>query len=249
VAARAAAAPTAAQVQRALRAVATPARARALARFFKTGKGEYGEGDRFIGVATPDLRAVVRRHAGLPLPGIVRLLASPVHEDRSAALLILCERYRGADEAERARLVRFYLAHTARVNNWDLVDISAPRILGDHLLERPRGVLTRLARSPNLWERRIAVVATYAFLRRGECDDTLRLAERLLGDRHDLMHKAVGWMLRELGKRDPRALRGFLDAHAARMPRTMLRYALERLGPAERRRYLTAKSRAGGSPR
>ncbi len=243
------AAPTARRVQRALRAVASPERARASAWFFKTGKGEYGEGDRFIGITTPDLRAVVHRFAALPLAGIATLLASPVHEDRSAALLILCERFRKADRAERARVVRFYLAHTERVNNWDLVDLSAPRILGVHLLDRPRGGLTRLARSRNLWERRIAVLATLAFIRQRQFDDTLRLAERLLGDRHDLMHKAVGWMLREVGKQDAGVLRGFLDAHAAHMPRTMLRYSLERLGPAERRRYMQAKARSGGSPR
>lgn len=156
-------------------------------------------------------------------------------------------RFRRAGRAERREIVRFYLGHTDRVNNWDLVDLSAPHILGAWLLDRPRGGLTRLAGSRNLWERRIAVLATLAFIRQGQFDDTLRLARRLSDDPHDLMHKAVGWMLREVGKRDAAVLRGFLDAHGPRLPRTALRYAIERLRPAERRRYLAMERPPRGS--
>jgi len=234
----AAAAPTAAAARRHLRGLADPEAARVARWFFKTGPGEYGAGDRFLGIRAAPMRAAARRFADLPLGQIERLLASPWHEDRSLALLVLTGRFRRAAAAERAAIVRFYLAHADRVNNWDLVDLSAPHILGEWLADRPRGGLTRLAASPNLWERRIAVLATLAFIRRGEFGDTLRLARRLRDDPHDLLHKAVGWMLREVGKRDVAVLRRFLDAHGPRLPRTALRYAIERLRPAERRRYL-----------
>lgn len=237
---------TAAQVQEALAAVADPADAVLLQRFFKTGPGEYGEGDVFIGVRVPQTRAVARRFADLSLPGIDALLDSPVHEHRLAGLLILnrafevASRPRGRDDRARERLAALYLAavRRGRVNNWDLVDSSAEYVLGAWLWDRPRDLLDELAASDVLWERRVAVLATFAFLRRGDASTTLRLAEGLLDDREDLMHKAVGWMLREVDKRvDPALLLGFLDRHAAEMPRTMLAYATERLTPETRARY------------
>jgi 3-methyladenine DNA glycosylase AlkD len=226
----------------ALRAAARPGDAAVLQRFFKTGPGEYGEGDVFLGVRVPAIRRIVRAHrADAGLPAIRGLLASLYHEARLLGLLLLVERFRRGSARERVAIFRLYLASTDRINNWDLVDLSAEHIVGGGLRERrDRSLLDRLARSASLWERRIAVLATFHFIRRGEFDDTLRLARRLLADPHDLMHKAVGWMLREVGKRDAPRLRAFLDRHAAVMPRTMLRYAIERFPEAERRRYLAA---------
>lgn len=219
-------------IQNALRERIRPGYAATLAGFFKTGPGEYGAGDRFLGIRIADIREVARMaHRRTSVAG---LLGSSWHEDRLLGLLVLVRRFETGDEEARAEVVRFYLANTGRINNWDLVDISAHQILGSWLATRPRGVLTRLARSRNLWERRIAVVATYAFIRTGELADTFRLCQVLLRDREDLMHKACGWMLREAGKRDLGALEEFLDAHGPAMPRTMLRYAIERF-PAARR--------------
>jgi len=215
-----------------LRESAEPERIPELQGFFKTGPGGYGDGDIFLGVRVPAVRVVVRRHAGLNLEDVTKLLRSPVHEERLAALVIFVRRYGRADEQERQRIYDLYLGNTAHVNGWDLVDVSAPHIVGAHLLDRrgaERRVLDRLASSPSVWERRIAIMATFAFVRAGDCDETLRLARALLDDEHDLIHKAVGWMLREVGKRDEELLVGFLQQHAGDMPRTMLRYAVERL--------------------
>jgi len=236
---------TAEPVQAELARLADPAQAAALQRFFKTGPGEYAEGDRFRGLKTPQVRGVVKRASGLPLAEIARLVESPWHEDRTTGLLVVVRRFEHATEpAVRRELYDFYLAaaKAGRINNWDLVDITAPQIAGGWLRERPERARTldRLAGSGLLWERRIAVLATLHFIRCGEYGDTLRLAAALLGDPHDLMHKAVGWMLREVGKRDRAALDGFLATHAARMPRTMLRYAIEKHTPAERARWLAA---------
>ena len=236
---------TAEPVQAELVRLADPAQAAVLMRFFKTGPGEYAEGDRFRGLKTPQVRATVKRADALPLAEIARLVESPWHEDRATGLLIAVRRFERATEpAVRRELFEFYLgaAKAGRVNNWDLVDITAPQIVGGWLRGRPERARTldRLAGSGLLWERRIAVLATLHFIRCGEYGDTLRLAAALLGDPHDLMHKAVGWMLREVGKRDRAALDGFLAAHAARMPRTMLRYAIEKHAQAERARWLAA---------
>lgn len=237
---------TAADVQRALAAVADPDDAVSLQRFFKTAPGEYGEGDVFIGVRVPQTRAVAKRFAGLPLTEVRALLDSPVHEHRLAGLIILNAAFarasgpRHRDEAERARLAAFYVraVRDGRVDNWDLVDSSAEHVLGAYLLDRPRDLLDELAASPVLWQRRVAVLSTFAFLKAGDASTTLALAARLLDDPEDLMHKAVGWMLRETGKRVDRALLlGFLDEHAGRMPRTMLAYATEHLDPGTRAAY------------
>jgi len=235
-------------VQAELARMADPAQAAVLMRFFKTGPGEYAEGDRFRGLKTPQVRATVKRADALPLAEIARLVGSPWHEDRATGLLIAVRRFeRTEDPAVRGELYAFYLAaaKSGRVNNWDLVDITAPQIVGGWLCGRPERARTldRLAGSRLLWERRIAVLATLHFIRCGEFGDTLRLAAALRDDPHDLMHKAVGWMLREVGKRDRAALDGFLAAHAARMPRTMLRYAIEKHSPAERARWLAAGRR------
>ena len=235
---------TAAGIERRLLAMRDPARATSLQRFFKTRPGEYGEGDRFIGLTLPQIRGQVKALRELPLTQVNTLLDSPWHEARTLAVALLAEQYaRATPQAQRA-IYELYLRRTDRINNWDLVDISAPRVVGTHLITRSRAPLRRLARSQSLWERRIAMVSTYAFIRRGELDDALDIARRLLGDRHDLIHKAVGWMLREVGKKDERVLRKFLDQHAPDMPRTALRYAIERLSPALRAQYMAVRPRA-----
>jgi len=231
---------TARAASRRLKALSDSRRAKVSAWFFKTGPGEYGEGDRFLGITVPALRKETRTFREIEFSELRKLLGSRWHEERLFALLILARRYERADHGERERIFRFYLAHAGRVNNWDLVDLSAPSIVGEHLANRSRAVLARLARSPILWERRIAIVSTFAFLRRGELAPTFGLARRLLRDPHELIHKAAGWALREAGKRDPDALRGFLVRHSRVMPRTMLRYAIERFPDRERRAWLTA---------
>lgn len=221
-----------------MRALGSARDARILQGFFKTGPGEYGEGDVFLGVRVPAIRGLVKDLADLPPGEALRLLASPFHEARLLGLLCWVRLYRAGPEPLRAEVYAAYLANTGRINNWDLVDLSAPEIVGAHLLNRSRRPLYRLARSRKLWERRIAIVATHRFIRAGSFDDTLRIAELLLRDDHDLIHKASGWMLREAGKRNESVLRGFLDRHHRVMPRTMLRYSIERLPPADRRRYM-----------
>ncbi len=236
-------------VRAALRALHDPARALGSARFFKTGKGQYGEGDQFLGITVPAQRTVARAHRDLPLPEIEALLASAIHEERLTALLILVDAYARGDDATKRACVDFYLRNLARVNNWDLVDSSAHLIVGDWLLTRDRRLLRKLARSTNLWERRVAMVATLAFIRAGESEDTFAIASLLLGDTHDLMHKAVGWMLREVGKHAGEdVLRAFLREHAAAMPRTALRYAIERFSEAERKAWREVK-RSDAGPR
>lgn len=235
------ASPKAGDVVRALRVLGTAERAKVYARFFKTGPGEYGEGDRFLGVTVPQQRKVAKVFARLSLSEIDKLLDNPYHECRLTALLILVGRYERGDERERRRVAAYYLKNAKRVNNWDLVDSSAPRILGVHFLSRDRTPLYRLARSSNLWQRRIAIVATLAFIARGEFEDTFRIASIYLSDRRDLIQKATGWMLREVGKRSRSALDTFLGAYASLMPRTMLRYAIERHSQRRKKMYLRAK--------
>ncbi|MEU6585437.1 DNA alkylation repair protein [Nocardia sp. NPDC046763] len=237
---------TAAAVQAELAASADPADAEHLQRFFKTGPGEYGEGDVFIGVRVPQTRKAVKQFAGLPLSEIDLLLDSPVHEHRLAGLVILngemagATRKRGNNAAWQREIVDLYVAavRRGRVNNWDLVDASAEFILGPWLFERSRELLDEFAAGDSLWERRVALLTTFAFIKQGDTATTLELCERLLSDRRDLIQKAVGWMLREIGKRvDSAILIGFLDVHAADMGRTALSYATEHLAPDQRAKY------------
>lgn len=209
---------------------ANPQKAAFLARYFKTGKGEYGEGDIFIGVTVPDQRAIAKKFTHLSLKDLEELLHSSVHEHRQTTLMILALKFVKASDDERKKIYNLYLRNTKFINNWDLVDGSAPIIVGDYILEHPeeRKFLYDLVKSKSIWERRIAMLATYACIKRNDFADTLAIAELLLSNRHDLMHKAVGWMLREVGKRDLTAEEAFLDIHAAHMPRTALRYAIER---------------------
>jgi len=214
--------------------------AAALQRFFKTAPGEYGAGDRFLGIRLPVLHRLAHDYQQLPRREVSALLGSPWHEERLLALLILVRQYARGDTRTRNAIFRLYLRHTARINNWDLVDCSAAQIVGAHLQEGDRRVLRELARSKLVWRRRIAVIATGHYIRRGEFRDTLTIARMLLDDHHDLVHKAVGWMLREVGKRDRPTEEAFLRRHARRMPRTMLRYAIERFPEKVRQAYLAA---------
>lgn len=211
--------------------------------FFKTGPGQYGEGDRFLGLKVPHTRSFVPKTGDFTETEVLTLLHSEWHEERLLALFILVRRFEKAkkDEAAQWRIVDLYLANTKWINNWDLVDTSAPQILGTWLLKRDRSVLSKLAASKSLWEQRISVLATQTFIRAGDYDDTLKLCAGFLKHPHDLMHKACGWMLREAGKKEVKVLRGFLDAYAGQMPRTMLRYAIEKLDEAERKRWMAAK--------
>ena len=224
------------QIIRDLRACEDEEKKIVLPRFFKTGKGEYGEGDRFIGVIVPNVRKVAKAYKDCPLDVVEMLLESEWHECRLCALLILREKYKVDPEG----IVDFYLKHTRGINNWDLVDLSAPYILGTYLVDKAdRQIIYDLAASPQMWERRIAVVSTLMLIRNNQFEDTVRLAEILLFSDHDLMQKAVGWMLREVGKRDETLLRNFLDIHCQEMPRTMLRYAIEKFPPEVRREYMS----------
>ena len=221
-----------------LDALADPERAEFIAPYVGAVPGGYGEGDVLLGIAVPEQRKVAARHRDAPHGELAKLLASPIHERRLVALVILTLRFKRADDAGRQELASFFLEHRDRVNNWDLVDLSARILLHDRVRADPRGLLDPLLASPSLWDRRIAVLATFSLIKDDEFGETLRCAEALLGDDEDLIHKAVGWMLREVGKRDEAALRGFLDRHATAMPRTMLRYSLERLPKDARDRYM-----------
>ncbi len=225
-------------IKKELRQKSEKKRALALQRYFKTGTGEYGEGDIFIGLTVPQSREIAKKFRELRMEDVKELLHSKVHEERLVALFILVDKY-GKNKASRNEIYNFYLANTRGINNWDLVDASASQIAGDFLLDKDRKILYKLATSENLWERRIAIISTYAFIREGQTEDTFRIAEILLQDNHDLIHKAVGWMLREAGKRDNIGLEKFLEKNCKAMPRTMLRYAIERLPEGERKKYLS----------
>ena len=217
-----------------LQAFSTEEKREVLPRFFKTGKGEYGEGDHFLGVAVPDTRTVAKQHKDISLDEIRNLMQSEWHEVRLCALLIMVEKSKKKDETLRKQLFDLYLSQTRRINNWDLVDLSCRFIVGEFLLDKSRDILYQLAQSPLLWDNRIAIVSTYAFIRKGQLDDTYVLSDLMMKHPHDLMHKAIGWMLREAGKRDPERLYDYVMNHRAEMPRTMLRYAIEKFGPKER---------------
>jgi 3-methyladenine DNA glycosylase AlkD len=226
------------QVRIQLRKHSTPKRARALQWFFKTGPGEYAAGDIFIGLTVPQIRAVACQFQALPLGAVLKLLSSKFHEERLLALILMVNKFTEGDATTQALIFRSYLKHTQFINNWDLVDLSAPKIVGGFLLERDKKLLLRLSQSGSLWERRIAVLATFMFIKNNQFSWSLRIAKRLLRDKEDLIHKAVGWMLREIGKKDIRVLEKFLDAHAPKMPRTMLRYAIEKFPERKRKHYL-----------
>ncbi|MDH5216654.1 MAG: DNA alkylation repair protein [Gammaproteobacteria bacterium] len=230
------------KAQRLLRELADPGIAQQSQRFFKTAKGQYGEGDIFLGIRVPVLRKQVSKFRSMSLDECLSILTSKYHEERLFALLMLVDMFKRGTALEQKQIYDAYLAHTGFVNNWDLVDSSAHLIVGEYLSERDRRPLQRLARSKSLWERRIAMIATFCFIRNGQFDDALEVAEILLKDEHDLIHKAVGWMLREIGNRDKRSEVEFLQKHYQTMPRTMLRYAIEKFPEAERYRYLDRKS-------
>lgn len=230
---------SAAAISKEIRALASPGTAGILQRFFKTGPGEYGAGDIFLGIKVPPLRALSKRHRNANLDTIAKLLDSRYHEERFMALLLLMQRYQLGTAEDRTAAYDLYLDNTRNINNWDLVDVSAPHIVGRHLQDRPRKILRKLARSSSLWERRIAIISTLHFIRMNDFSDTLHIAETLLQDEHDLMHKAAGWMLREVGKRDLAVEEGFLRQHHRDMPRTMLRYAIERFPDSKRKIYLS----------
>jgi 3-methyladenine DNA glycosylase AlkD len=232
---------TAAAAGRQLKTLADPTHAAVLQRFFKTGPGQYGAGDRFLGIRVPVLRGQARLYQDLALPEISKLLRSEWHEERLLALFILVRQYSKADQAWREAIYRLYIKNTKRINSWDLVDGSAEHIVGPHLANGDRDVLARFARSKLLWERRIAIMATFHYLKQRDYSDTLAIARLLLDDPHDLIHKAVGWMLREIGKRDRAVEEEFLRKHAPGMPRTMLRYAIEHFSEELRRHYLAMK--------
>tara|TARA_R110002049_G_scaffold4601_1_gene31669 strand:+ start:57466 stop:58179 length:714 start_codon:yes stop_codon:yes gene_type:complete len=229
---------TAAAVKRDLRLHCNEEKAAFFPRFFKSGKGEYAEGDKFLGVVVPDQRRVAKKYRELPLDQINKLLTDPYHECRLTGLFVLVARYERAEDRCRQVLVDFYLANLDHVNNWDLVDSSAHKILGDWLLDKPRTILFTLADSGHLWRQRVSVIACLTLIKQGEYKEIKRLAKQFLTHEHDLIHKAVGWMLREMGKMDEGELIRFLDRHTAKMPRTMLRYAIEKLPADVRRDYL-----------
>jgi len=228
-------------IEQALRKHATEERARVSLRYFKTGKGEYGEGDQFLGVAVPHQRAIAAKYAHeVQLNNVEQLLQSPYHEIRLTALFMLNLRFlKSADAAEAKKWVTLYLSKLAYVNNWDLVDSSAPIILGSWLQHRNRKILYQFARSRNIWKNRVAILTTLAFIRNNDLEDLLKLAAHFIDHPHDLMHKATGWMLREGWKKNPKKIEAFLIKFAARMPRTMLRYAIEKMTPARRKYFLT----------
>jgi 3-methyladenine DNA glycosylase AlkD len=232
---------TAPTIRKRLRQFASGEKARLLQGFFKTGPGEYGEGDIFLGVTVPDIRRVAKEFRNAPLEEIRELLASRYHEERLLALLMLVQEFTNGSAALKMRIYGIYRKSTRYINNWDLVDLSAPNIVGTYLLDKSRKPLYAFARSKVLWERRIATLATFAFIRQNDFEDALGIARLLLNDEHDLLHKAVGWMLREIGKRDLRTEERFLKQHYKKMPRTMLRYAIERFPESKRRRYLDGR--------
>lgn len=236
---------TIADIRKALRGVASPEKAEILSRFFKTGRGEYAEGDRFLGVSVPQTRAIARQYKNLALEIVLKILHSPFHEERLLALLILVEQYRTGTKQEKEKIYRVYLEHISAINNWDLVDLSAQHIVGAHLEGKSPALLFRLAKSEVVWERRIAMIATFYAIYQGNPDPALAVAEKLVYDSHDLIHKAVGWMLREVGKRcSIEREKEFLERYAATMPRTALRYAIERMSAEDKKYFLEKKYHA-----
>jgi len=226
------------QLKAELNSLANPKNAEILQRFFKTGEGEYGEGDVFLGIRVPVQRSVAKKYVGLGFSKIQKLMDSKIHEERLVGLLILVDKFKKSDETAKGDIFNFYLKNTKCINNWDLVDLSAPNIVGEFLVDKTKVPLYKLAEAKNLWEKRIAMVACYSFIKREDFRDALRIAGILLNDEHDLIHKAVGWMLREIGKRDLETEEKFLKKSYKKMPRTMLRYAIEKFEERKRKKYL-----------
>lgn len=222
----------------ALKAKSDKARAKIYSRFFKTGPGEYGEGDKFIGVKVPDQRLISKEFRSLDFESLESLINSRIHEERALALFILIIQFKSGTDKDKKKIFQFYIRNRRGINNWDLVDLSAPHIPGPYLVDRDRSILYKFARSNDLWERRIGILSTFAFIRQDDFRDTLRISEILLADEEDLIHKAVGWLLREIGKRDIKTLESFLKRNHSKMPRTALRYSIERFPEAKRLRYL-----------
>jgi 3-methyladenine DNA glycosylase AlkD len=229
------------EIQGKLSRLADKEKAKILQGFFKTGPGQYGEGDVFLGITVPKLRKLAKECRETTVADSITLLRSNIHEQRVLALFLLVQAYAESDESVKKKIYGLYLKNTRYINNWDLVDLSAPNIVGEHLVDRSRKPLYALARSRDLWKKRIAILATFRFIKLDDFADTLAIAGMLVKDDHDLIHKAVGWMLREVGKRDMRTEEGFLQKHYRAMPRTMLRYAIERFPEAKRQRYLKGK--------
>lgn len=226
-----------------LKKLANPKQAKNLARFFKTGKGEYGEGDLFLGISVPKQRQIAKKYNGLTFPKLTKLLHSPIHEYRLVSLLILVEQFKKANPLEQKKIFDYYLKNTKFINNWDLVDLSAPKIIGAYLLDKPmqRTVLYQLAKSTDLWKKRISVLATFMFIKYQQFSDTLKISQILLTDKHDLIHKAVGWALREVGKKNLAVEEIFLQKYCLKMSRTMLRYSIEKFPEKKRRFYLNLR--------
>ncbi len=224
-----------------LKKSANPKKAKILQRFFKTGKGEYGEGDIFLGITVPELRKLAKKFLNLSFKDIEIILESKIHEERLIALLILVENYKKSDIEKRKEIFDFYLNNIKKINNWDLVDLSVDKIIGNYLSDKPKNILYKLASSDNLWEKRISIISTFQFIKNNQFSDTLKIAKILIKDKHDLIHKAVGWMLREIGKRNQEAEESFLKKHYKNMPRTMLRYAIEKFSEEKIQLYLKGK--------
>jgi len=229
------------ELRKKIKVLGSPEVSKTMKWFFKTGKGEYGEGDVFVGLKVPTQRSLARDFRDLALADLKVLLSSPVHEERLISLFILVDKFVKGTEKKKEIIFRFYLKNRKGINNWDLVDLSAPKIMGKYLLEKDKSILYKFAASKNLWERRIAILATQEFIRNDKYDTTLKIAYILLEDNHDLIHKAVGWMMREIGKRDLMTEENFLKIHYKKMPRTMLRYAIEKFPEANRKKYLQGK--------
>ena len=230
-----------AKLKKEIREKSSKEKSKIYAKFFKTGKGEYGEGDIFLGLTVPEQRILAREYTNLVLDDVKRLLESKYHEHRLMGLFILVYKYEKSNEKEKAGIKDFYLENKHRGNNWDLVDCIADKILGKHLIDKDKKVLYELAKSESIWDRRIAIISTFEFIKNGKFEDTLKISGILLKDEQDLIHKAVGWMLREIGKRDLETLEKFLKRHYKKMPRTMLRYAIEKFPEIKRKKYLAGK--------
>jgi 3-methyladenine DNA glycosylase AlkD len=232
------------QIKKDLAQLGDPERAKNSRWFFKTGKGQYGEGDIFLGITVPEQRKIAKKYADLSFDDLQELLKSKIHEHRFTALVLLISKYQKAEESIKKEIFDFYLENSENINNWDLVDLSAPKIVGNYLLDKERSILYKLAKSDSLWERRISILSTFTFIYNNGFEDALNISEILLNDEHDLIHKAVGWALREIGKRDQNVEEQFLSKHYLHMPRTMVRYAIEKFDEKKRKKYLNRNTKA-----